>query len=85
MKKVVVKALEKKQELEKYEAIMIAKRHDLHEQSIERELCLVKVKQICYPDVNINIKGYNKVVTLKRENVRFYRNLETKEIVTAPY
>jgi hypothetical protein len=85
MKGMIAKALEKKKSLDHQLVIMIAKRSDLYEQSQEKDVCYVKVSQACYPDVMIKIKEFKKSVTVVRENVRFYEDRKTGEIVVGAY
>jgi hypothetical protein len=85
MKRVVDKALEKKKELEQRRAVMIAKRNDLSQQSQERDVCCIKVKQTCYPDVCIKIKEYKTLVSKPRDNVRFYEDRKAGEIAVGAY
>jgi uncharacterized protein len=85
MKGVVAKAIEKKKSLEQQLAIMIAKRSDLYEQSLEKDVCYVKVSQTCFPDVMIKIKELRKNITALRENVRFYEDRKTGEIAVGAY
>ena len=85
MKSMISKALEKKKALDHQLVIMIAKRSDLYEQSQEKDVCYIKVSQACYPDVMIKIKEFKKSVTVVRENVRFYEDRKTGEIVVGVY
>jgi uncharacterized protein (DUF342 family) len=64
---------------------MIAKRNDLSQQSQERDVCCIKVKQTCYPDVCIKIKEYKTLVSKPRDNVRFYEDRKAGEIAVGAY
>jgi uncharacterized protein len=85
MKQPMVKALEKKRDLERRMASVLAKRADLKKASLEKERCFVKVKDTCYPDVSIKVKEIKTVVTKSRDNVRFYDDRKTGEIGVGAY
>ncbi len=85
MKNVVAKALEKKKDLEQHRDVMLAKRTDLSAQSREKDLCYVKVKQTCFPDVLIKIKEYKTIISKPRDNVRFYEDRKAGEIAAGAY
>jgi hypothetical protein len=85
MKQVVAKTVEKKKDLEQRRTVMFAKRSDLFAQSRERELCYVKVKSTCFPDVYLKIKEFKTVVSKSRGNVRFFEDKKTEAIATSAY
>jgi hypothetical protein len=84
-KLVVAKTLEKKKDLEQRRTVMLAKRTDLFTASRERDICFVKVKQICFPDVTIKIKEYKTVVSKMRENVRFFEDRKAEAVAVGAY
>jgi uncharacterized protein len=85
MKLVVVKALEKKKELDQHLTVMLAKRADLCEQAQDPDPCFIKVRQCCFPDVTIKIKENKMVVPQPRNNVRFYEDSEEGGIAVGAY
>jgi uncharacterized protein (DUF342 family) len=84
-KQVITKTLVKKQDLEQRRTVMFAKRTDLFEQSRERDVCFVKVKQTCFPDVMIKIKEYKTAVSKARENVRFFEDRKAEAVAVGAY
>jgi uncharacterized protein (DUF342 family) len=85
MKQPMVKALEKKRDLERRMATVQAKRADLRKASLEKDRCFVKVKDTCHPDVSITIKELKTVVAKSRDHVRFYDDRKTGEIGVGAY
>lgn len=85
MKQVVVKALEKKKDLEQRMAIMLAKRSDLCEQGQNPDICFLRVKFRCYPDVTIKIKEYKMILSKARDHVQFYEDRQADEIAIGAY
>jgi hypothetical protein len=85
MKQVIEKALAKKKDLEQRMTIMNAKRSDLHEQGQNPEICFLRVKYRCYPDVTIKIKEHKMVMSKSRDHVQFYEDREAGEIAVGAY
>lgn len=85
MKQPMLKALQKKRDLQQRTTIMQAKRADLKKIALGKESCFVKVKGTCYSDVTIKIKELKTTVTTAREHVRFYDDKKTEEIGVGAY
>ena len=85
MKALLIKALEKKKDLNRRMVTITAKRSDLQRLSLDRETCFVKVLETCYPDVSIKIKDLKTIVIKSREHVRFFDDRKTGEIGSGAY
>lgn len=84
-RKLVKRALAKKNELEQRLKVMFAKKSDLVALSKTQDVCFVKVSKTCFPDVYMKIRGQMILVSEKRENVRFYEDRKDGEIKTGAY
>jgi hypothetical protein len=85
MQQPLLKAIEKKRDLLQRMAMMQAKRSDLQKASLESGPCYIKVRDTCYPDVNIKIRELKTVLTVPRQHVRFYDDTKAGEIAIGAY
>lgn len=75
-KPLVVKALEKRAEIDMNLKLINAKITQLIETSVYSEACFVKVLQTCYSDVLIKIRKLHTTIVKPRSNVKFYEDTE---------
>lgn len=75
-KPLVVKALEKRSEIDMNLKLINAKISQLIETSEYSEACFVKVLETCYSDVLIKIRKFHTTIVKPRSNVKFYEDAE---------
>jgi uncharacterized protein (DUF342 family) len=79
-KPLVVKALEKRNEIDMNLKLIDAKISQLKESSTCTDPCFVKVFETCHSDVTIKIKKYQTTIVKPRSNVKFYEDSEAGRI-----
>lgn len=79
-KPLVVKALEKRNEIDMNLKLIEAKVSQLKEASTCPEACFIKVFDTCYSDVTIKIKKLHTTIVKPRSNVKFYEDIEAERI-----
>jgi hypothetical protein len=63
----------------------MAKRNDLAERAMEKDVCFVKVRKRCHTDVVLRIRDAKMTVTEPRDNVRFYEDRQNDEVGVGAY
>lgn len=82
---ILKKTVAKRKEIVTSLDVMKGKRSQLLAQLEVEGICFVKVKQTCFGDVFLTIKGLKHTTTAKRENVRFYEDQKDGDIKTGAY
>jgi uncharacterized protein (DUF342 family) len=79
-KPLVIKALEKRAEIDMNLKLINAKILQLTETSVFSDACFVKVLETCYSDVTIKIRKFHTTIAKPRSNVKFYEDTEAGRI-----
>jgi len=83
-KSIIKKAIDKKKELETRLKIISMKKYDLEKQQFNKDECIIKIRDNCYPDVIIRIREGKLKNDTKRMNIMIYFDRTTDEIIIAP-
>ncbi len=79
-KEVLLKALEKKKDLEKRMNILVARRMELTQESLEKDPCTIKVRNSCFPNTHIKIKNEQLAIVKRLDSVVLMINPKTQTI-----
>ena len=70
---------------QQYASFLEQKTRFERELAARTEPCFVKVSQICYPDVTVQIRGCKLRVSRQFQNVRFYEDIRNRVIKAGAY